>query len=74
MAKFEKDKQYEGFITNYAIKKHRETIKFLEVRMKAEQAAIDEIQAACDHIYYFYCSGAYEDTYICIRCGHKTVA
>ena len=64
------DVKYDGVISNKKVVRLENAHEKYRKMLERIQKQIQEIQNDCDHEYMFYCSGAYDDTYICRICRH----
>ena len=65
----DRENRYSGFPENDDIYLHINKIDELKSEIKKHQEEIDKIQEDCIHHFKFWSSGAYDDVYVCAKCG-----
>lgn len=65
------DHEYYGH-NNKEIKSLTNDLRKAKAKIRKIEQRIKDIQDNCVHEYMFVCSGMYEDSYTCIKCGYET--
>jgi len=70
MATYNRDKKYTGHTNEeiFALDHKLDEIKEERRRIVGD---IQEIRENCDHEFLFWCSGMYDDTFYCEKCGEE---
>ena len=66
---FHRDIKFSGKIELKEIGEIQSDIFNLRKQIDEKEKQIQAIRDECEHEFHFYCSGMYDDTYICKKCG-----
>lgn len=70
MTKYNREEKYTGH-QNEEIISLIQSLNDCEAEKRRIEEDIKEIRENCDHEFVFYCSGMYEDAFICKHCGEE---